>query len=361
MFVYVGTYTRKEQYVDGKGEGIYGYRMEPASGALTYVTTFTDTINPSFIAVHPSGRYLYAVNEQYEDLGPAGAVSAFAIDSKTRELTFLNKRSSHGLGPCYVSVDHTGQYVLVANYLTGNVSVYPIEADGRLGDATDIVQHTGSGPHWHQDGPHAHFIMPDPTNAHIIAIDKGADKLIVYSLDLKQGILTAVDGSCHRVAPGTGPRHLDFHPSGRYAYCINELSSTITAFRYDGELGRLTPIEVVPTLPDGFEGTNLSAAIQVAPSGKFVYGSNRGHDSIVIYQIDADTGKLTYVGHEKTQGATPRSFAIDPSGTLLLVANQDTDSVVAFHIDQETGKLLPTGRVTEVPTPACINIVRESV
>ena len=310
MYVYIGTYTRKEPYVNGRGEGIYVYRVDSASGALTFVSKASGTINPSFLAIDPQGEHLYAVNELYGDLGPTGTVSAFGIDSRTRELTFLNKRSSQGLAPCHLSVDRTGQYVLVANYMTGNVSTYAVEADGCLGKASDLVQHEGAGPHWHQDGPHAHFIGPDRENMYVIAIDKGADKLITYSLDMQRG--TLVERSCFHLAPGSGPRHLDFHPNGRYAYCISELSSTITVFAYDRQKGEFEEMDVVPALPHGFRGENYAAGIHVAPSGRFLYGSNRGDDSIVIYRVDEGTGRLTYVGHEKTQGAGPRSFVVDP-------------------------------------------------
>jgi 6-phosphogluconolactonase len=355
--LYVGTYTKREAHVDGHGEGIYVYELDLLSGSLTYVTKMVDTINPSFLVVDPSGRYLYAVNEHYEDLGPYGTVTAFAIDPATRGLTRLNLQSSHGLAPCYVSVDATGGYVLVANYLTGNVCVLPVQEDGSLAPATQVVQHRGNGPHPHQDGPHAHCIIVGPGNRYVVATDKGADKIMVYRLDRRHGMLLAAPHPWLRLSPGTGPRHIAFHPGGRFAYCINELDSTIAALGYDAETGTLEELQRVPTLPQDAKGPNLGADIRMAPSGRFVYGSNRGHDSIVIYAVDDVTGKLTYVGHEPSRGACPRGCAIDPTGMFLLVANQDTSSISTFRIDQATGRLAATGHTAQVPTPVCLQVL----
>ena len=357
VFVYVGTYTQTESFARGKAEGIYVYRMDPLTGALIYVSKIVGVFNPSYLVIAPERRRLYAVNEHYGDVRPDGAVSAFAIDPVTKELTFLNQQSTHGLAPCYVSINRTGHYLLVANYMSGNVAVLPIEADGRLAEASDLVQHAGSGPLHGQEGPHAHCVVPDPASDYVVAADKGADKLFIYRLDTNKGRLLPADPPSVQAEPGAGPRHFVFHPHGRMAYAINELGCTITAYAYDRQCGALQAVQSVPTLPAGSEGRNWTADIHVAPSGQFVYGSNRGHDSIVIYRVDEQTGKLSYVGHEPTQGRTPRNFVIDPSGRFLLAANQNTDTIVTFRIDAQSGKLLATGHVTEAPTPVCLKML----
>ena len=362
MLVYVGTYT------SGKSEGIYVYRMDKSTSALEFVSKTTGVDNPSFLAIHPQQSYLYAVNEIGEFAGkPSGAVSAFSIDPKTGKLTYLNQQPSHGPGPCHLSIDKTGKFVLVANYSGGSVCVLPIQDDGRLGEATDFIQHQGSSVNpRRQEGPHAHSITLSPDNRYVFAADLGLDKIMIYQFDLAAGKLKPNDEPCVEVKPGAGPRHFDFHPNSRYAYLINELDNTIIAYAYDEVNGTLKEIQTVPTLPKDFEDVSHCADVHVSPSGKFVYGSNRGHDSIVIFAIDAETGaqshpenrgKLTYVGHEPTQGKTPRNFAIDPTGTFLLAANQATDTIITFRIDQQTGKLTPTGHVTEVPQPVCLKII----
>jgi 6-phosphogluconolactonase len=353
IFVYIGTYTR------GRSEGIYVYRMEESSGRLEFASVAKGMDNPSFLAIHPQERYLYAVNEVGGRAGkPSGAVSAFSIDPETGELTYLNQQSSHGTGPCHLSVDQTGQFALVANYGSGSVSVLPIHSDGKLGEATDVVQHQGSSvdPR-RQGGPHAHSIILDKANRYAFAPDLGLDKIMIYQLDLTQGKLKPNEEPWAKVKAGAGPRHFTFHPNGRYAYVINELDSTLTAFTYDGTCGRLREVQTVSTVPEDFSGTSYCADVHVSPSGRFIYGSNRGHDSLAIFEIDQDTGRLDYVGHEPTHGKTPRGFAIDPTGTYLLAANQDTDTIVTFRIDQQTGRLMSTGHVAEVPTPVCLKMI----
>lgn len=353
VLVYIGTYT------NGKSEGIYVYRMEKSTGVLEYVSKATGVDNPSFLAVHPQQSYLYAVNEVGEFAGKSsGAVSAFSIESQTGELTYLNQQPTHGPGPCHLSVDQTGKLVLVANYGGGSVSVLPIQNDGQLGEATDFIQHEGSSINpRRQEGPHAHSIILSPDNRYAFVPDLGLDKIMIYQLNLTQGKLKPNDEPWVQVKAGAGPRHFTFHPNGRYAYVINELDSTFTAFTYDGTHGTLKEMQMVPTLPEDFEGTSHCADLHISPSGKFLYGSNRGHDSIVIYAIDENTGKLTYVGHELTQGENPRNFVIDPTGTFLLAANQSTDTIVTFRIDQQTGKLMSTGHVAEVPQAVCLKIM----
>ncbi|MBN1582683.1 MAG: lactonase family protein [Anaerolineae bacterium] len=352
-WVYVGTYTTKAS------EGIYVYRLDLPSGALTLGSVTTGIDNPSFLTLHPQGRYLYAVSEISDFNGqPSGGISAFAVDPQTGKLTFLNQQPSCGKGPCYLSVDHTGKYVLVANYVGGNAAILPIEDNGRLGAASDVVQHHGSGTDpRRQKGPHAHSITVDPSNRRAIVADLGLDKLMVYQLDLVQGRLEPNKTPWAQLHAGAGPRHLAFYPGTKYAYVINELDSTMTGFAYDQTSGAFETLQTVSTLPQDFEGISYCADVHISPSGHFVYGSNRGHDSIVVFQIDQDTGKLDYVDHTPTLGKTPRNFCITPSGEWLLVANQDTDTVVTFRINQQTGKLLPTGQIADVPTPVCLKTI----
>ena len=350
-FVYVGTYTGQ-----GRAEGIYVYRRDAARGALAHAQTVGGLISPTFLALHPQRPLLYAVERQWRDAQrPDGAVSAFAVDPETGRLTLLNRQSSAGLSPCYVSVHPGGRYVFVANYASGHVAALPIEADGRLGEATSAVHHQGSGPDpRRQDGPHAHFISPDPTGRFVLACDLGIDKVMVYRFDAAAGRLVPNDSPHGQANPGAGPRHLAFHPSSRFVYVINELDSTLSAFAFDAERGALALIETVSTLPAGFTEPNHPAQVVVHPSGRFVYGSNRGHDSIATFAIDPETGRLTALGHEPTQGKTPRNFNVDPTGTFLYAANQNSDTLVAFRINQQTGALTATGHVTETPSPVCV-------
>jgi 6-phosphogluconolactonase len=356
--VYVRTYTRRESFVDGKAEGIYIYRLDPATGSLTCAATVPGVVNASFLAIGSQGKHLYAVNEITGDHGLHGTVSAFAIEPGTGDLTFLNKQSSHGLAPCYVGVDGTGRYALVANYESGSLCVLPARDDGRLGEATDVVQLHGSGPNpQRQEGPHAHMILPGPGGRTLFAVDLGTDKIVLYRLDPDRGKLLPADPPWVQLPPGTGPRHLAFHPKGRFAYVIGELQSTVTVLQYDESHGGQEPVQTLSTLPDDFEGQNLGAEIEVAPRGGFVYASNRGHDSIVIYEVEQVTGKLSLVGHEPSRGTGPRFFTIDPAGHLLLVANQDSDTVVTFWIDQNCGELAATGHISQVPTPVCLRLL----
>jgi len=350
LIVFVGTYTR------GDSLGIYRCRLDLGTGRLASLELAAETVNPSFLALHPSGRFLYAVGEIANfGGGKTGAVSAFQLDPKTGELAALNQQPSRGTGPCHLTVDRTGRSVLVANYGSGSVACPPIGDDGRLGEATSFVQHEGSSVNpRRQKGPHAHVVEVDPANRFAFVADLGLDKVLIYRLDVDRGQLVPSDPPWAAVAPGAGPRHLAFHPSSRFLYVINELDSTVTAFAYDARRGAMELLEAVSTLPDGFAAKNTTAEIAVHPSGRFLYGSNRGHDSLAIFAIDPDTGKLRCVGHESTRGETPRNFAIDPTGRYLLAANQDTDNVVVFRIDADTGKLHATGQSLEVPMPVCI-------
>jgi 6-phosphogluconolactonase len=353
VIVYVGTYTQRGS------RGIYAYTFDRSTGGLSPLGIATGVANPSFLIAAPSGRYLYATNE-VSSLGgtQGGAVTAFEIREETGLLTRLNQQPSHGAAPCHLSIDHTEQVVLVANYNGGNVAAFPIQRDGRLAPAGDIVQHSGSSVHpSRQRGPHAHSITVDPTNHYAFAADLGIDQLLVYRLDLERAKLVPHDIPSVTVRPGAGPRHFAFHPVGEYAYLINELDSTVTAFRYDAEQGKLETLQTLSTLPQGYAGENTCADVHLSPSGRFLYGSNRGHDSIAVFRVDDATGQLTAIGHTPTQGRTPRNFGIDPSGRYLLAANQDSDTIVSFRINGTTGELEPTGAVTEVSMPVCVLFV----
>jgi 6-phosphogluconolactonase len=353
--VYVGTYTTW-QHAPLKALGIYAYQVDLASGALTLAHTMPQVSNPSFLVLDSRQRYLYAVNEVPElDGTTGGGVSAFAIEPGTGPLRYVNRQPSHGVDPCHLCLDRTGRYLLVANYTSGSVAMFPIEGDGQIGAASDVVQHHGSSVNVErQAGPHAHSINVDPGNQYALVADLGLDRILVYRLDLERGKLVPNDPPGASTAPGAGPRHLDFHPSGRYVYVINEIGSTLSAFAYDASAGTLRELQTLSTLPEGFGGENGCADVHVTPSGRFVYGSNRGHDSLAGFAIDQATGKLTRVGWTSTQGQTPRNFGIDPTGTLLLAANQDTCTIAAFRIDSETGQLTPLGSPSSVPTPVCV-------
>ncbi|MBS7609398.1 lactonase family protein [Candidatus Bathyarchaeota archaeon] len=355
-FVYIGTYSR------GMSEGIYIYRMDLSNGSMKPLGTAGGVINPSYLVIDPQGPNLYAVNEVRDFLGkPGGGVTAFSIDPETGSLRFLNHQVSGGAHPCYISMDYRGRFLLVANYSGGSVSVIARREDGGLGELTDFVQHKGSSVNpKRQEGPHPHSILLDPSNLYAFVPDLGLDKILIYRFDSDRGKLQPSDEPWVSVRPGAGPRHFTFHPNGRFAYLINELDNTIIAFTYEATTGRLKELQTVNALPEDFLGKSYCADIHVTPSGKFLYGSNRGHDSIVAFKIDKDTGKLAYIAHEPTGGRTPRNFAIDPTGRYLLVGNQDTDTVQSFSIDDGSGRLEPTGYLAEVPAPACLKIIPTS-
>jgi len=357
-FLYVGTYTRGPSPGEHRNEGIYVFRFDAETGALEGLGATGGPLDPSFLALHPNGRFLYAVGEILDYRGKeSGAVYAYARDPVTGTLSYLNEQPSLGTWPCHLSAEATGRYLVVANYLSGSVVMLPIRPDGSLGEAADLVQHQGSSVNpKRQEGPHAHAIMVSPDNRYAFAPDLGLDQVISYRLDLERGKLVPNDLPHTRTAPGAGPRHFDFHPNGRWAYLINEIGNTLSAYAYDAEGGTLTLLNTAPTLPAGFSGTSHTADIHVHPNGRFVYGSNRGHDSITICAIDQTTGQVAVVGHEPTQGKTPRNFAIDPSGTFLLAANQ-SGSIVVFRIDPNTGRLSPTGHSASVPSPVCLKLI----
>jgi len=347
MFVYVGAYTERPA---GTADGISVYRFDPQTGALSLSQVAAGSPNPSFLALAPDGRHLYAVSEL-----DAGGVRSFVRNPVTGELSALNHQPSHGSSPCYISVDPTGRYALVANYGDGVVTALPIAADGHLQPATSVVQQEGSSVvAGRQDGPHAHMVRTTPDGRYVLATDLGADRIFVYRLNVESGQLEPNDVGPASAAsePGTGPRHFAFAPDGRTVYVVNELASSLTAWAWDGERGSLSRIQTVSTLPDGFDGDNSGAEVVVSPDGRFVYASNRGHDSIAIFAAGGDG--LMLVGHESTQGKSPRGFSLDPNGSWLLAANQRSDSIVIFRRNPETGRLSATDQVVHSPTPVAI-------
>jgi len=352
---YVGTYTE-----DGsKSKGIYAYRYDAATSAITPLGLAVETTNPSFVALHPNGRFLYAVNEVGNYKGPnSGGVSAFSIDRSTGKLTFLNEVASRGADPCYITVDKTGKYVLVANYTGGSIAAFPVLADGKLGESSAFIQHAGRGTNpERQEGPHAHSIDLSPDNRFAMVDDLGLDELLVYKFDGARGSLTPNDPPFTTIAAGSGPRHFVLRPDGKFAYVVSEMGHTVTVLSNDLDNGRLQVLQTVTTLPQDFTGRNDDAEIQILPSGKFLYASNRGDDSIVIYAIERSKGTLAQVGSAHTGGKEPRSFEIDPTGTLLFAENQKSDNIVVFKIDQKTGLLTSTGQVLNVGSPVCLKFV----
>lgn len=354
--LYVGTYTEE----GSQSKGIYAYRYDAATGQITSLGLAAETTNPSFVALHPNGRFLYAVNEIQNYKGPnSGGVSAFSIDRTTGKLTFLNEVASRGADPCYITVDKTGKYVLVANYTGGSVATFPVLEDGKLGEASTFVQHTGHGTDpKRQEGPHAHSIDLSPDNRFASVDDLGLDELLAYKFDATTGSLTPNDPPFAKLDSGSGPRHFALRPDGKFAYVVSEMKGTVTVFSNDPHTGTRHLLQTVSTLPPDFKGDIEDAEIEVHPSGKFLYASNRGDgNSIAVFAIDAGKGTLTPIEITPTRGKTPRSFAIDPTGTLLFAANQQSNNIVVFRIDQQTGKLTPTGHVLDVASPVCVRFL----
>lgn len=350
QWVLLGTYTQ------GGSEGIYVCSLE--DGKLGAPKLAGKVKNPSFLALHPSLKFVYAVSEVPSfDGAPSGAVTAFALNRKTGLLTKLNHQSSQGRGPCHVVVDSTGKNVLVANYGSGSVACLPIQKDGSLAAATSTIQHQGSSAHpARQAGPHAHSIHVDPSGKFAVAADLGLDKLLVYRFDAAAGTLKPHDPPFFQTALGAGPRHFAFHPSGKYGYVINELNRTITALKWDADQGAFTKVESESTLPTDLQ-VGSTAEVQVHPSGKFLYGSNRGHDSLVAFEIDEQTGAIDRIGHVPSGGQTPRNFCVDPTGRYVVAANQGNSVVALFTINPQTGALTITDQRVECPLPVCVKFV----
>ncbi|HJR57898.1 MAG TPA: lactonase family protein [Vicinamibacterales bacterium] len=343
---YVGTYT------DGASKGIYRAVLDPATGQLSEPVLAAEGVNPSFLAWHPSRPVLYAVSETSSGPGKAGFVLAFAIEPDGR-LKKINEQPSGGPGPCFVSVTASGSHVLVANYDGGSVASFAVRADGGLEPAASVVQHEGSGITDRQKGPHAHSIVPAPGGRFFVSADLGIDRVLVYALDRKTGRLAAHVPPSTASTPGAGPRHVVFHPAGDALYVINELASNVSTYGWDGARGVLTDRGVASTLPESFTGFNTTAEVTVHPSGKFVYGSNRGHDSIAVFRVNADR-TLTRTSVTRTGGRMPRHFAVDPSGHFLLAANQRSNSITVFRIDQATGALTTAAKKVSVGSPVCV-------
>ena len=349
---YVGTYTTKTN-----SKGIYAFRFDAATGRLNAIGIAAETPDPSWVAVHPGGKYLYAANEA----GKASTVSAFAVDMKSGKLTLLKQIPSLGEDPCYLSFDKTGKYLLVANYSSGTIAVFPIRGDGRLGEHTALVKHQGAkGPNKErQEAPHAHWIETSPDNRFVLVADLGLDEVLVYKFDATSGTLTPNEPPFARLKAGSGPRHAVFYPNGKFVFAVSELSSTATSFAYGAKKGTLKEIGTASTLPPGFSGRNDVAETAVHPNGKFLYVSNRGNDSIAILSIDPGNRTLAPAGGIPTGGKEPRHFAIDPSGKFLLAENQFSNNIVVFRINAATGGLTLTGQVVEVPSPVDIAFLPE--
>lgn len=349
FLAFVGTYTG-----GGKSEGIYSFRFDPKTGKCRDVKLAAAVTNPSFLAIHPDGKHLYSVSET----DGAGGVSAFEINTAEGTLKELNSTSTQGGSPCHLVVDKTGKFVLAANYGGGSVCSVPIHPDGTLGDVACFVQHTGhSITPQRQAGPHAHSVNLDAANKYAFVADLGLDQVLIYKFDEQNGSLTPNDPPYIAIAPGSGPRHFAFHPSGKYAYVINEILLTVTAMSYDAAHGKLTEIQTIPTIPVAVRPEFSTAEVVAHPTGKFLYGSNRTHDTIAVFKIDQATGKLARIQNEPTRGKTPRNFAVDPTGGYLFAENQDSGTVVEFKINPDDGTLHATGEVLEVGSPVCIKML----
>jgi 6-phosphogluconolactonase len=351
---YVGTYT------DHGSKGIYAFRFDSATGESSSLGLAAESTAPSFLAIAPSGRFLYAVNEISQFNGqPTGAVSAFAVQPKTAKLTLLNQVPSRGEGPAHIALDRSGKYALVSNYDRGSIAVFPLLQDGRLGEATASVQHKGSSMNKErQEGPHAHAAVFSPDNRFVIVADLGLDQLLVYRFDAAQGTLGS-DPQIARTVPGAGPRHLVFDATGRYLYVINEMQSTVVAYAYGAANGALSEVQIVSALPKGFPRTSEAAEIEVHSSSKFLFASNRGDDSIAVFAVNPKDGTLTPVEIDSTGGKTPRNFVLDPTGTWLLAANQDSGNIAVFRVDPRTGHLTRSGPELHVASPVCVRFVPE--
>ena len=357
QLVWFGTYTGGP----ANSEGIYVSRFDATTGKLTAPVLAAAVKNPSFLAVHPTLPVMYAVSEVADADGkPTGAVLALALDDATGTLTAKNHQSSGGGGPCHVSIDRTGQVALAANYGGGSVICFGLTADGSLepvvaGSPGGFIQHEGKGPNpQRQEKPHGHSIYPTADGRFAVTCDLGADRVFVHALDVEKA--TLAPHGFGRGTPGAGPRHFAFHPGGRYGYAVNELDLTVTAFAYDPQAGTLTEVQTLSTLPAEVTDTKgfSTAEVVAHPSGRFLYASNRGHDSIAMYTVDEATGRLTFLGAEPIRGKTPRNFVIDPTGKFLLAAGQNSHTVTVFAIDAETGRLSFTGQSLDVPSPVCI-------
>jgi len=351
VLIYIGTYTQHS------GKGIYAWKYQGAPSRPVARGIAADTSNPSFLVIHPNRRYLYAVNEDNLFQGrPSGAVSAYAIDPANSHLTLINQVATHSTGPCHLALDRTAHWLFTANYAGGSVTECPVLADGSLGENTAFLQHRGSSVnHERQASPHPHQVVLSPDNRFLLVPDLGLDEVLSYRLDAAKGALTPAAPPFTKVAAGSGPRHLVFHPNGKIVYLISEMAATVGVYSYDADRGHLDALlQTISTLSADYNGPKSGAEIAVSPDGKFLYASNRGDDSIAAFAIDPETGTLTKIDYTPTGGKTPRYFGIDPTGNFLFAANQDSDNVVLFRRSIDTGKLTATGATLEVPNPACV-------
>jgi 6-phosphogluconolactonase len=352
-FAYIGTYTHHAS------KGIYLYRFWPSTGETLPLGLAAATASPAWLIVHPTRRFLYAANEYGGGAEPGNTISAYAMDTKTGKLIFLNRVSSKGVGPCHLAIDKTGKILVAANFASGSVAAFPIRSDGSLGEASGFDQHHGSSiDPVRQAGPHAHSAIVSPDNRFVLVADIGLDRLYSYRLNPSAGSLEPNDPPFAALHPGWGPRHLAFHPNGRYLYLISEMGSMITTFAYDAARGTVKELQTVSTLPEGFAGKSTAAEIQVDRKGKFIYASNRGDDSIGVFAIDANTGTLSPTQHISTEGKTPRAFALDPTGQYLFAANQNSANIAILRVNSTTGGLTSTGKtLTDSPEPSCVIFV----
>jgi 6-phosphogluconolactonase len=348
---FVGTYTGKTG-----SKGIYAYEFDSSTGKLTLKGVAAETESPSWVAVHPSGKFAYAANET----GPKSTVTAFSIDAANAKLTQLNQQSALGGDPCYLSFDKTGKFLFVANYSSGNVVVFPILADGKLGEHSANVKDAGAlGPNKErQEGPHAHWVQASPDNRFVFVSDLGLDAILSYRFDAAKGTLTPNDPPAAKLTPGAGPRHIAFSPNGKFVYVVSELSNTVTAFSYNADKGTLHEIQILSTLPSTFSGRNDDAEITEDPNGKWLFASNRGHDTIAVFAVNPADGTLRHTGEYPTGGKEPRHFTIDPSGQYVLAENQNSNSIVVFRIDNSTGALSKVSQVDNVPSPVCLTFLQ---
>ncbi len=361
----VGTYTEPIRFgtgnvFQGRGRGIYAFAVDRSNNTISATGIVPEVRNPSYLTCSSDSRLLFCVNElKDENNSIGGTVSSFAMGAELGDpeqpARLINSRPTDGADPCFVTLDTTGNFLFTANYMSGSICVHPVSATGELGPIAAFRQHFGSGTNmFRQEGPHAHAVAVSPDNRFIFVPDLGTDTVVAYEFDAATGMLLNRADRAVKTVSGAGPRHLVFSPAGTYAYLINELDSTIVSFRYDADSGQLTRIDRVSTLPEGYRGSSSGAHIALSPDGRFVYGSNRGHDSIVVFRVDQLSGKLSLVGHTASGGQCPRSFALDPSGSLLVVANQNSDLLTVFSVDRAIGTLCDTGRSVFVPTPVSV-------
>ena len=340
-------------------EAIHVSRFDAATGSLSTPEIAASVTRPNFLELHPNGSTLYACSRADGPDGPVGLVIAYRIDRSTGKVTKLNQQEAGAPGPAHVNVSKDGKTVAVANYGGGSTASFRVGTGGKLVARTSVMQHEGhSVDPRRQSEPHSHSVNFSPDDRFVISADLGLDKLLVYEVDPATSALLPHDPPFATVEPGSGPRHFTFHPNGRYAYVINEMASTVTGFTWNAARGVLDSFQTISTIPEGYAEPTTTSEVQVHPSGKFLYGANRGHDSISVFSIDQSTGKLTQVEREPVQGKTPRNFRMDPDGKWLFTANQATNEVVVFRVDQQTGELSPTGTKVQIPSPMCVRFLK---